>query len=136
MEGGTSPSVLLFFLEKQPGMFHLLTVNKDGFIWRVLITAGHCGHSVLSSSNLFRCSNSQNYPVMMEGWGKGSLVNTWVFGGRNPICPAQEFGMLRILRQRGFTCVNCRFLLRSWIFPVCKHHNHRDEIPAHVQGCP
>lgn len=45
--------------------------------------------------------------------------------------------MLRSLKQRGFTRVNCRFpLCCRFFFPVCKHHNHREEIPAPVQGCP
>lgn len=132
--GGGNISLSLALLPAKPGWDLSPAPREQG--WAHLEGFDdHCGYQVCSS-HLFRCNNSQKDSVMREGWGKGTSVNKGVFGGRNPICPAQEFGMLRLLRQRGFTCVKCRFPLCSWIFPVCKHHNHRKEIPARAPGWP
>lgn len=37
MEGGTSPSVLLFFLEAQFKIFYLLKMNNTDFNWRGML---------------------------------------------------------------------------------------------------
>lgn len=122
MEGGTSPSVLLFFLQAQIETLHLTKTNSNNSVWSGNL---YHHHYIFNSDRSLRSTQLWVFQTHTDphtrqalwggGVGKRQLNYHVVSGGgilsaqcRSSGCSSHSIPQ-KIPRQKGRTCLNCKF---------------------------